>query len=76
MTKRKISATVDPERLAEATRLTGSDNVSAVIDQALAALIEQQLEQRWLEAQPASDLPGEVVPDLSDLPWAPDDAPR
>lgn len=63
MTKRRISVTVDPERLAEATRLTASDNVSAVIDNALAALIERQRERRWLDAQPPSDLPGEVVPD-------------
>ncbi len=69
MTKRKISASVDEDRLARAVELTGEDNVSAVIDTALGLLIERELERRWLEAHPPADLPGEVVPDLSDLPW-------
>ncbi len=69
MTKRKISASVDEGRLARAVELTGEDNVSAVIDTALGLLIERELERRWLEAYPPADLPGEVAPDLSDLPW-------
>ena len=69
MTKKKISATVDPERLAEAVELTGSINVSSVLDRALDALIVQERERQWLAAHPATDLPGEVVPDLSSLPW-------
>lgn len=71
MPKRKISATVDPERLAQAAHLVGSDNVSSVLDLALAALIEREHEQRWLSAHPGDDLPGEVVPDLADVPWEP-----
>jgi len=69
MTKKKISATVDPDRLAEAVELTGSVNVSSIIDRALDALIDQERERQWLAAHPATDLPGEVVPDLSDVPW-------
>lgn len=45
MNKMKISATVRPDRLEEARRLTGSDNVSEVIDRALAALITAELER-------------------------------
>jgi post-segregation antitoxin (ccd killing protein) len=69
MTKKKISATVDPDRLAEAVELTGSVNVSSIIDRALDALIDQERERQWLAAHPAADLPGEVAPDLSDAPW-------
>ncbi len=69
MPKEKVSATLHPERLAEAQRLTGKSNVSEVLDDALAALIERELERRWLEAQPDDDLPGEVVPDLHTVPW-------
>jgi maltooligosyltrehalose trehalohydrolase len=32
------------------------------------ALMERELERRWLEAHPDDELPGEVVPDLSGLP--------
>ena len=69
MTKRKISATVTPEWLDEATALTGATSVSSVIDQALKALISAELERQWLAAHPDVDLPGEVVPDLTTLPW-------
>lgn len=75
MTKRKVSATVDRERLAEATELTGVDSVSGVLDRALEALIERELERRWLDAHhgpvPDDDLPGEVAPDLTDVPFEP-----
>ena len=69
MTKQKISATVDRERLATAVELAGEASVSAVLDAALEALIERERERRWLAAHPPTDLPGEVAPDLSDLPW-------
>ena len=75
MTKRKISVSVDKERLAAAVALSGESNVSAVVDAALAALVEREQERRWLSAHPATDLPGEVIPDLSDLAWD-HDAPR
>lgn len=71
VTKRKISASIDGDRLARAVELTGEENVSAVLDAALLTLIERKLEQLWLDAHPASDLPGEVVPDLSDQLWEP-----
>lgn len=69
MAKRKISATIDPDRLAEAVELSGTDNVSSVLDRALKALIDLERERQWLEARRDTDLPGEVPPDLSDLPW-------
>ncbi len=75
MTKRKISVTVDEGRLDAAVDLIGDSNVSAVIDAALALLVEREQERRWLAAHPPSDLPGEVTPDLSDVPWD-GDAPR
>lgn len=75
MARKKISATVDPDRLAEAVTLSGIENVSAVLDRALRALIEQEHERRWLAAHPVDDLPGEVPPDLSDLPWDDQSAP-
>lgn len=72
MTKKKLSATVDPERLAEALELTGSTNVSSVIDRTLNALVDRERERRWLAAHPATDLPGEVAPDLSPVAWEDD----
>lgn len=69
MAKRKISATINPDTLAEAAELTGDDNVSAVLDRALKALIDLEQERRWLAAHPNDDLPGSVPPDLSELPW-------
>jgi hypothetical protein len=69
MAKEKISATIDPERLAAAKRLTGKSNVSEVLDDALAVLIERELEREWLDAHPDDDLPGEVPVDLTDVPW-------
>ena len=75
MTKRKISVTVDEDRLAAAVELSGESNDSAVVDAALAVLVEREQEARWLAAHPPSDLPGEVTPDLSTVPWD-GDAPR
>jgi post-segregation antitoxin (ccd killing protein) len=69
MTKMKVSATLDPEHLAEARALVGTDNVSVVLDTALVALIERELERRWLAAHPDHDLPIDVVMGLADLPW-------
>lgn len=69
MTKRKISATVDPDRLAQATELVGSDNVSAVLDLALDALVDLERERQWLAAGGGNDLPGEVSPPLDSVPW-------
>ena len=72
MTKRKVSATVSPERLRLAQELIGTDNVSEVLDQALAALVERELERRWIQGHGdgrTADLPGEVPVDLADVPW-------
>jgi post-segregation antitoxin (ccd killing protein) len=65
----KISATLTPERLREAQEVTGTSNVSQLLDEALAALIERELEKRWLEANPDDKLPGEVEVDLTSVPW-------
>jgi post-segregation antitoxin (ccd killing protein) len=65
----KISATLTPERLKEAQQVTGTSNISQLLDEALAALIERELEKRWLEAQPDDELPGEVEVDLTSAPW-------
>jgi post-segregation antitoxin (ccd killing protein) len=65
----KISATLTPERLREAQQVTGTSNISQLLDEALAALIERELEKRWLEAQPDDELPGEVEVDLTSAPW-------
>ncbi len=69
MPKTKVSATVSPERLARAREVTGTDSVSDLLEEALGALIERELEQQWLQAHPDEELPGEVVPDLSAVPW-------
>lgn len=69
MPKAKVSATLSPERLARARDVTGTSSISELLDEALVALIERQLERRWLEAHPDQELPDEVVPDLSGLPW-------
>ncbi|HMA46151.1 MAG TPA: hypothetical protein VKP11_02935 [Frankiaceae bacterium] len=45
MSKVKVSATVDPATLARAKQLTGCENVSEVLDRALAALVEDELER-------------------------------
>lgn len=69
LAKSKISATVTPELLERAQRITGISNVSRLIDEGLEALIELHLEQRWMARSSEGDLPGEVPVDLSDLPW-------
>lgn len=65
----KISATVTPERLRQAKEVTGTANVSQLLDDALAALVERELEKGWLLAHPDDELPGEVEVDLTAVPW-------
>lgn len=69
MAKSKISATVSPELLEQARDLTGTTNVSQLLDDALRALIERHLEERWLERFSDEDLPGEIPVDWSHIPW-------
>ncbi len=75
MAKEKISATVDPARLAEAKALRSNDSVSAVLDEALRVLIEREHERRWLDAHPVADsgdrsnVVDQVIPDLTGLDW-------
>ncbi len=70
----KISATVRPERLAEAKRLTGCENVSEVLDRALAALIDDELERAHAEGYTRLPQGDETVRSVdsgvwADLPW-------
>jgi hypothetical protein len=72
--KVKISATVRPERLAEAKRLTGCENVSEVLDRALAALIDDELERAHAEGYTRLPQGDETVRSVdsgvwADLPW-------
>lgn len=70
MTKKKLSVTVSPERLQRARELSPGLNVSEVVDNALDALVQRELENRWLRArEQAADVHNEVPVDLSDLPW-------
>ena len=73
MTKEKISATIDPDRLAAARALSPAGSVSGVLNEALLALIEREQERRWLDAHDAADsvddLPQDPRPDLTNLPW-------
>jgi hypothetical protein len=72
-TKTKVSATLDPERLARARQLTGSTNVSEVLDLALDALIERLLERAHTEGYERIPQGEDVMsPDpavWADLPW-------
>jgi hypothetical protein len=68
-TRTKVSATLTPERLKEAQEVTGTRNVSHLLDEALGALIERELEKRWIDAHPDDEVPGEVQVDLSAVPW-------
>lgn len=67
--KTKVSATLTPERLRQARAVTGASNVSQLLEEALGALIERELEKQWLEANRDDELPGEVPVDLSSVPW-------
>lgn len=73
MAKQKVSVTLSPERLRRARELTGSENLSELLDDALDALVERELERRWLEGcergPDDADLPGGVMVDLGDVPW-------
>lgn len=73
MVKRKISASVAAESIERAEAVAGSGNLSELIERGLDALVERELERRWLDAherQPADvDLPGEVPVDLRAVPW-------
>lgn len=75
MNKVKISATVRPDQLAEAKRLTGCENVSEVLNRALAALIDDELERAHAEGYARLPLGGETIEVVdpgvwADLPWA------
>lgn len=74
MGKVKVSATVNPERLARAKELTGCENVSEVLDRALAALIDDELERvhanGYARVPQASETVDVVDGDVwSELPW-------
>ena len=74
MNKVKISATVRPDRLAEAKRLTGCENVSEVLDRALEALIDDELERVHADGYARLPQDGDTVqaadPGVwADLPW-------
>lgn len=77
--KTKVSATIDHDRLAEAQKLTGCANVSAVLDQALEALIVAHLERAHAEGYGRIPQGDETIalPDPSiwaSLPWDEDEA--
>jgi hypothetical protein len=68
--KQKVSVTLSPERLDRARAVTGTANLSELLELALDALVE--LERRWLAAhehETNDDLPGEVPIDLAEVPW-------
>lgn len=71
MTRIKISATVSPERIAEARAVMEVASLSELLDRALEALVERELERRWLEAHDGDtvDLPGAVPVNLDHIPW-------
>lgn len=73
MAKQKVSVTLSPERVDRARAVTGRMNLSDLLDDALEALVERELERRWLSAHDvrvgSEDLPGEVPVDLGDVPW-------
>ncbi len=72
--KAKVSATINPGRLAQAKQLTGSDNVSEILDRALVALIDDELERIHAHGYERIPQGGETVEIVdariwSDLPW-------
>lgn len=75
MAKKKISATLSPERIRQAQALTGSTNLSDLLEQGLAALVERELERRWFagyeDQPPGDDLSEDIEPDLEAAPWDP-----
>lgn len=78
MAKKKVSVTLSHDRLRRVQELIPGMNVSEVVDEALDALLERELERQWLRGRQGglkadkSDLPQGVPVDLSDVPW--DDA--
>lgn len=74
MAKRKVSVTLTPERIVRAREVTGQVNLSELLDEALLALVDRELEMQWISSTDSSadtDLPGAVPVDLSDVPWEP-----
>ena len=75
MAKKKISATLSPERIRQAQEVTGNTNLSDLLEQGLAALVERELERRWFagheQQPPGEDLPADLEPDLDAVPWEP-----
>lgn len=74
MSKRKVSVTLTPERIARAQQVTGRSNLSELLDEALLALVDRELEQTWIartDAPGDRDIPDDVPVDLSDVPWEP-----
>lgn len=71
MTKQKVSVTLSPSRISDARRLTGNENLSDLLDEALGALIDREQERRWLQGRSVveADPIGDATPDLSDVPW-------
>jgi hypothetical protein len=74
MAKVKISATVDPARLARAKELTGVSSVSEVLERGLTALIEDELERIHADGYSRAPQGDETVravdPGMwADLPW-------
>lgn len=70
----KISATVDPARLEQATELTGVSSVSEVLERGLVALIEDELERIHVDGSARLPRAGETVTAVdagiwADLPW-------
>lgn len=70
----KVSASLSPERLARAKQLMGSANSSAVLDLALDALIERELERRheqgYRDQPQGADAIHAVDPVVwTELPW-------
>lgn len=74
MGKVKVSATVSPDRLERAKQLTGCQNVSEVLDRALEALIDDELERIHAEGYTDTPQGGETVATVgaavwSEVPW-------
>lgn len=74
MAKQKVSATLSPDLLARARQLTGCMNVSEVLDRALGALVEQELERAHQEGYERLPQGSETVESVasqvwSSLPW-------
>lgn len=74
MAKVKVSATVDPARLARAKQLTGCESASEVLDRGLAALIDDELERAHADGYARVPQASETIEVVdagvwSDLPW-------